>query len=72
MKKAQKMLNEFAVNKNEHRLQMLLLMKVQRFVNSFKYPLLKEYITLLHAVSGCDTTSAFYNQGKLKFITILS
>lgn len=30
-----------------------------------------ENILFLHAFSGCDTTSAFFNQGKIKFLNIL-
>lgn len=30
-------------------------------------PACKEHILFLHAFTGCDTTSAFYNKGKIKF-----
>ena len=32
---------------------------------------LSEHILFLHALSGCDTTSAFFNQGKLKFLKVM-
>ena len=32
--------------------------------NSFKYPHLKKIIAFLHAFSGCDTNSAFFQKGK--------
>lgn len=31
----------------------------------------KQNLLFLHAISGCDTTSAFYRQGKLKFVQLL-
>ena len=31
----------------------------------------KENILFLHAFSGCDTTSAFFRQGKIKFVKLL-
>ena len=41
--------------------------------NSLSYPKLQNLIALMHAFTGCDTTSAFYNQGKMKIIkTLLS
>lgn len=40
--------------------------------DSFKYPQLQNYVSFLHAFSGCDTTSAFYMQGKIKFVDILN
>jgi hypothetical protein len=30
-----------------------------------------DHILFLHAFSGCDTTSALFNQGKMKFINVL-
>lgn len=36
-----------------------------------KYESIKKLILLLHAFSGCDTTSALYNFGKKKFVDIL-
>lgn len=38
---------------------------------SFKYGDISENILFLHAVSGCDTTSALFGQGKIKFCTTL-
>lgn len=32
---------------------------------------LSDHILFLHAMSGCDTTSALFNQGKLKFLKVL-
>ena len=32
---------------------------------------MKENILFLHAISGCDTTSSFFRQGKLKFVKLL-
>lgn len=32
----------------------------------------KEHIFFIHAFTGCDTTSAFYNKGKNSFIKILN
>ena len=37
----------------------------------FKYKNIVENILFLHAVSGCDTTSALFGQGKLKFCRTL-
>lgn len=34
-------------------------------------PAVKENILFLHAFSGCDTTSAIYRQGKMKFLKVL-
>lgn len=36
------------------------------------HPLIAENILFLHAMSGCDTTSALFNQGKNKFIKTLA
>lgn len=33
-------------------------------------PMCKKHIPFLHAFTGCDTTSAFYNRGKNKFVEI--
>lgn len=46
--------------------------KVQQKVFSSKsleksLPKCKEHILFLHAFTGCDTTSAFFNKGKIKF-----
>ena len=39
---------------------------------SFKGPeVVKDNISFLHAISGCDTTSALFNQGKMRFLTTL-
>ncbi|KAL7286445.1 hypothetical protein TKK_0019393 [Trichogramma kaykai] len=38
---------------------------------SFKFPEIECILLFLHAFSGCDTTSAFFNQGKLKLIKLL-
>lgn len=35
-----------------------------------KYRLCKEHILFLHALTGCDTTSALFNKGKLKVMTM--
>ena len=32
----------------------------------------KEHLLFIHAFTGCDTTSAFYNKGKNNFITIFN
>lgn len=32
--------------------------------NSFNFPQLQKYLGFIHAFSGCDTTSAFFNIGK--------
>lgn len=34
-------------------------------------PCVQENILFLHAFSGCDTTSSFHRQGKMKFVTLL-
>ncbi|TGZ53780.1 hypothetical protein DBV15_10326 [Temnothorax longispinosus] len=39
--------------------------------NSFKHVSVIDHIFLLHAFTGCDTTSAIYNIGKTKLINIL-
>jgi len=40
--------------------------------NNFKYPKhVKNNILFLHAFSGCDTTSSFLRQGKMKFVKLL-
>ena len=46
--------------------------KVQQKIFSSKsleksFPKYKEHILFLHAFTGCDTTSAFFNKGKIKF-----
>lgn len=38
--------------------------------NSFSLPKCKEHILFLHALTGCDTTSAFWNRGKNSFAKI--
>lgn len=40
--------------------------------DSFKYPQLTKYVAFLHAISGCDTVSAFYKQGKNKLLKIFN
>ena len=39
--------------------------------NNFIYPDLKHLLGFIHAFTGCDTTSAFYLQGKQKIIKLL-
>ncbi|CAH2085001.1 unnamed protein product [Euphydryas editha] len=39
--------------------------------HSFKHKSVLEHILFIHAFSGCDTTSSFYNIGKSKFINTL-
>lgn len=40
--------------------------------DNFKFsPTVKNNLLFLHAISGCDTTSAFYRQGKIKFVKLL-
>ncbi|KAL7304817.1 hypothetical protein TKK_0003040 [Trichogramma kaykai] len=39
---------------------------------SFKYPELNSIVLFLHAFSGCDTTSALYNQGKIKLLKLFT
>lgn len=34
------------------------------------YPKCKDHILLLHAITGCDTTSAFYQRGKTKVLKL--
>ena len=34
-------------------------------------PMLKKYILFLHAVTGCDTTSALFRQGKKKIVSVM-
>ncbi|CAH1106702.1 unnamed protein product [Psylliodes chrysocephalus] len=34
-------------------------------------PCLKEHVLLLHAISGCDTTSSFYGKGKTKLLDLV-
>lgn len=41
-------------------------------VHALQNKTIKEHIMFLHAMSGCDTTSAPYNQGKLKFVKTLT
>lgn len=39
---------------------------------SLKYSsIVRDNILFVHAFSGCDTTSAFFNQAKLKFLKLL-
>ncbi|KAL7294976.1 hypothetical protein TKK_0011686 [Trichogramma kaykai] len=40
--------------------------------NSFKYPKLISIVLFLHAFSGCDTTSALFNKGKLNLIKVFT
>lgn len=40
--------------------------------DSFIIPDLKKYIPFIHAFCGCDTTSAFYRQGKGKLVKLLN
>jgi len=40
--------------------------------NSFKHVNLRQYILFIHAFTGCDTTSSFFNHGKNKIIKILN
>ncbi|GBM47754.1 hypothetical protein AVEN_237984-1 [Araneus ventricosus] len=35
-------------------------------------PYIRDSISFLHAFSGCNTTSAFFGQGKKKFMNILN
>lgn len=46
---------------------------VQRLYSprSLKYPSLRRFILFIHAVSGCDNTSAFFRRGKIKFVKLL-
>lgn len=37
---------------------------------SFQYPDIADHILFLHAFTGCDTTSTFFRQGKIKFIKL--
>lgn len=37
---------------------------------SFQYPDIADHILFLHAFIGCDTTSTFFRQGKIKFIKL--
>lgn len=39
--------------------------------NSFKHAHIRDLIACVHAFRGCDTTSAFFKQGKLKLVNIL-
>lgn len=39
--------------------------------DSLKNPTLARYILFYHAFTGCDTTSAIFNKGKLKITTLL-
>ena len=39
--------------------------------NSLSNPKLQNLIAFMHAFTGCNTTSAFYNQGKTKIIKSL-
>ena len=39
--------------------------------NSLSYPKLQNLIAFIHAFTGCDTISGFYNQGKTKIIKTL-
>lgn len=47
---------------------------VQKFFSTLSldktFPKCKQHILFLHALTGCDTTSAFYNRGKMKFAKI--
>lgn len=36
-----------------------------------KFPFCKKYILLLHAATGCDTTSCFYGKGKRMLLELL-
>ena len=40
--------------------------------NSFKHLELSKYVAFLHAVSGCDTVSSFYKQGKNKLVKVFN
>lgn len=40
--------------------------------NSFKHRRLKQFITFIHAFSGCDSTSGFHFQGKNTLIKNLN
>lgn len=40
--------------------------------NNFKYPNLKKIIAFVHAFSGCDTTSAFFERGKEKIFKAIA
>jgi hypothetical protein len=41
--------------------------------SSFKFDEhVRDNILFLHAFSGCDTTSAFFRQGKMKFLKLLN
>lgn len=33
-----------------------------------QYPNIRDHILFIHAFTGCDTTSTFYNRGKLAFV----
>lgn len=37
---------------------------------SFQYPDIANHILFLYAFTGCDTTSTFFRQGKIKFIKL--
>ncbi|KAJ8671046.1 hypothetical protein QAD02_002305 [Eretmocerus hayati] len=39
---------------------------------SFKFPELRKYVAFIHALTGSDTTSCFYNQGKEKIMKMLT
>lgn len=39
--------------------------------DSFKYKEYTNHILFLHAFSGCDTTSSLFNQGKMKFCSLV-
>lgn len=40
-------------------------------VNSFIYPELKKIVAFIHAFSGCDTTSSFFQKGKEKIVKVM-
>ena len=40
--------------------------------NSFKHLELSKYVAFLHAVSGCDTVSSLYKQGKNKLVKVFN
>ena len=41
-------------------------------IDSIKHKLLKDFVGFIHAFSGCDTTFAFFKQGKITMLKILS
>lgn len=62
-------LNHITSEKNIYFLKPSKGLKEESFysADSFKYDNIKQFEALLHAFSGCDTTSASFNQGKTKF-----